>query len=234
MAGNDRTIAYTYLVSFLIIAAVLGFAVGTCTAAPTTGAVTLIGSNNATVTMTGAATTCWFQWGLQPGSAMTWKTPNQTPAAGVCTATIKGSPLFGNQLWYYRACDVTGCGADATFTTLAVTVLPTPTYGAIFQNLTDNGFDIMLIGMFTVAPFMWIVPTMPGLVWALLVMGLLIGVWLRTRALWYVSLLGLTISLGFFSVAYGLGVDLDWTFVFVGQGILYASFAGLMLSIIKK
>jgi hypothetical protein len=203
-------------------------------ALPTTGAVTLVGSNNATVFMSGASTTCWFQWGIQTGNNMTWKTPNQTPSGGLCNTTIRGSPIFESQKWYYRACDITGCSSDGTFTTTDVTTIPQPTYGATFENLTDNSFDIMLIGGATMAPFYWVIPTFPGLIWAMLFTGLLIGLWLRGRDLTYVAIIGFILSVGFLGGAYGLGIELDPVFVALGQGIFYAAIAGGILAIIKK
>lgn len=225
---------FQLITTFVIGLLFAGLLVASATAAPTTGAATDVGSNNATVFMSGAATTCWFQWGLQAGSAMTWKTPNQTPNGGLCNYTIRGSPIFGSHLWYYRACDVTGCGADGTFTTTAVTVLPTSTYGEIFQNLTENNFDVTFIGMWTVAPYAWVIPTFPGLIWGLILTGLLIGLWLRGRDLGYVAIFGFIIAVAFFGGAYGLGVDVDPVLVGFGQGILYAAIAGAVLSIIKK
>ena len=195
-----------------------------------------IGSNNATLFMTGASTTCWFQYGMLPGNNMTWKSPNQTPSGGLCNYTIKGSPITPLTVYYYRACDVTGCGSDDSFTTAAVTPIPTSTFGSIFQNLSDNNFDITLIGAATIQPFYWAAPTMPSLIWALLFMGLLIGMWLRGRDLGYVAIFGIIISVLFIGTtsSYGLGIVVDPVFTDIGQGIVYATIAGVILAIIKK
>lgn len=220
---------------FFFIFAVLMLLAAPSMAVPIIGPVSDVGSNNATVILGGAVGTCWFEWGLSQGDNMSWRTPNQTPdAAATCEYTIKGSPIFGNQKWYFRGCDTTGCSADGNFTTLQVTPLPTFTYGAIFQNLTSNGFDITLIGLFTIAPYAWVVPTFPGLIWGLLLTGLLIGVWMRGRDLTYVSILGFILSVAFFGGSWGLGIDLDPTFIAAGQSIFYASIAGAVLTIIKK
>lgn len=219
---------------FIILIALL-ILMPLASALPTTGAATLVGSNNVTLTMTGAAgTSCRFEWGLNPGPGKAWKTPNQTPAGGVCTATIRGSPLIGHQKFYYRACDSSGCGADAFFTTADVTPMPTTTYGEIFTNLTNNGFDITLIGLFTIAPYVWVIPTFPGLIWGLLLTGLLIGWWLRGRDLGYVAIAGFIMSPLFFGSAYGLGIPLDPVLVGFGQGVFYAAIAGTILHLIKK
>ena len=219
---------YTALFIALLLVA------GVCSALPTTGAASLIGSNNVTVTMTGAATTCWFQWGIQTGVNMTWRTPNATPVAGICTQTIKGSPLSGNQLFYYRACDVTGCGVSASFTTLPVTAIPTSTYGDTFTNLTENNFDITLIGAATMAPYMWLLPTFPALIWSIIFMFIFIGLWLRGRDMGLIVGMGLILGAVLFFPTYGLMISMDPVFTAAGQGIMYASFAGIVLVIIKK
>lgn len=220
----------TYALMALITAAMVAALGGVCNAAPTTGAATLVGSNNVTVAMSGAATACWFEWGLLPGSGMTWDTPNRTPNGGLCNYTIKGSPLSGNQKFYYRACDVTGCGADAFFTTATVTAIPTPTYGSTFENLTENGFDVTMVGTGVMAPYMWLVPSFEGLVWTLIFSALVIGIWLRSRDAGYTVHPGiyLLVCIG------GLGLSILPEFAAIGQGIAYASIAGLILSIIKK
>lgn len=223
------------LTIWCVAVAVVIFCMPFSSALPTTGAATLVGSNNATVTMTGAATTCWFEWGMLAGDSMTWKTPNNTPAAGVCTYTIRGSPITGSTVWYFRACDATGCGADGTFTTAAVTAIPTSTYGATFENLTDTNFDITLIGAATMAPYMWILPTYHALIWGLVFMFLFVGIWLRGRDMGYIVIFALIIGVILFSSAsYGIAVGVPQEFADIGQGIVYAAVAGVILSIIKK
>lgn len=203
-------------------------------AAPTTGAATLVGSNNVTVAMTGASGTCWFEWGMQTGNNMTWRTPNATPSGGLWNTTIKGSPLIGSTLFYYRACDTSGCGSSSSFTTAAVTPIPTRTYGATFENLTSNNFDVTMLGGSTMIPYTWLVPGFEALIWGLIWMGILIGLWLRGRDLGYLCGLGIIIGVLLFSPTYGLNIGIPEEFATFGQGILYASIAGVLLSIIKK
>lgn len=222
----------------IVAAVMLGLLlIATVSAVPVTGALAKdIGSNNATLYMTGAATTCWFQYGMQTGENMTWKSPNQTPSGGLCNYTIYGSPITPVTIFYFRACDTTGCGASSSFTTSAVTVIPTSTYGSIFDNLTESNFDITRIGMSTIQPLYWVVPSMPSLIWALLFMGLFIGMWLRGRDLGYVALIGIIVSVAFMGTtsSYGLGIVVDPVFSDMGQGIVYATVAGIILAIIKK
>jgi len=207
-------------------------AIGSAT--PTTGVATLIGSNNATLAMSGAATTCWFEWGMQTGNDMTWQTPNATPSGGLCNYTIRGSPYIGGQTFYFRGCDATGCGASGSFAAASVTPLPTSTYGATFENLTQNNFDITLIGGATMAPYMWLLPTYPSLIWGLIFMFIFIGLWLRGREIGTVTILGFIVGVLLFSPAYGLDIGVPQEFAAIGQGIAYACVAGYVLHLIKK
>lgn len=224
----------SFLVLLIIVVFSSSLALEHATAVPTTGAATLVGSNNVTVAMSGAATTCWFEWGILPGSGMTWDTPNRTPSGGMCNTTIKGSPLVGNQVFYFRACDATGCGDDGTFTTAAVTPIPAFTYGAIFDNMTENNFDITMIGEANMGPYSWLVPTLPSLIWGLIWGFMLIGLWWRGRDMGYTVGIGVLVGIILFSPAYGLGIGIPQEFATIGQGILYASLAGVILVIIKK
>jgi len=224
--------------SFLLLIMVVVFGssllLESVTAAPTTGAASLISSNNATFTMTGAGTVCWFEWGMQTGDDMTWKTTNATPAAGVCTLTVRGSPYIGGEVFYYRACDETGCGASATFTPPKVTPIPTSTYGSTFENLTQNNFDITLIGGATMAPYMWLLPTFQSLIWGLIFMFIFIGLWLRGREIGTVTILGFIVGVLLFSPTYGLDIGIPQEFAAIGQGIAYSCIAGYVLHLIKK
>ena len=219
-----------YLAVFVLVLLM----VGGCQALLTTNPATLIGSNNVTLSMAGAATTCWFQWGMLPGAGMTWRTPNQTPVAGACTYRIFGSPLIGNELFYFRACDVTGCDGELTFTTATVTPIPSTTYGNTFVNLTENNFDITFVGGATMQPYMWLVPGFEALIWGLIFMFVFIGMWLRGREIGTITILGFIIGVLLFSPAYGLDIGIPPEFAAFGQGIAYACVAGFLLSLIKK
>lgn len=202
-------------------------------AAPTTGAATLVSSNNATVAMTGAATTCWFEWGSKSGS-LVWDTPNQTPSGGACSYRIHGSPLLGSTTFYYRACDVTGCGAEGSFTTAAVTPIPTTTYGATFDNITESGFDITYAGNAVMAPYLWLVPGYEVFVFGLLFASIYLGIWVRSRDVTVPAIAGILCGGFIFFADRGLMLGIPGEFSAIGQGLLYAALAGLILSVIKK
>ena len=63
---------------FVLVICVLSSSVS---ALPTTGAATLIGTNNATLAATGVTTTGWFEWG-QYQNSLYWRTSNVTASAG--------------------------------------------------------------------------------------------------------------------------------------------------------
>jgi len=203
-------------------------------AVPTTGAATMVGSNNATVTMSGATGDCWFIWGQLNNYEETWRTPNGTPNEGACSYRIKGSPLIGNTLFYYAACDSTGCGSELSFLTLEVTPVPTTTYGAIFDNLTENGMDLTLVGWQSTAPYMWLVPDFAALVWGLIFAFIFVGLWLRGRDVTVPTIVGFIVGSFLFSGGYGLNLGIPIEFVGISQGLMYASLAGIILAIIKK
>lgn len=202
-------------------------------AAPTTGAATLVGSNNATVAMTGASTTCWFEWGTISGS-LVWDTINQTPSGGACSYRIHGSPLLGSTVFYYRACDVTGCGAEGSFTTAAVTPLPTTTYGATFDNITESGFDVTYIGSSVMAPYLWLVPGFEAFVFGLIFASIYLGIWIRSRDVTIPAIAGILCGGFIFFADRGLMLGIPGEFASIGQGLLYAALAGLALAVIKK
>jgi hypothetical protein len=122
-------------------------------AAPTAPTVSLISGGNATFSSTGASTTCWYEWGannIQPE----WKTSNTT-TTGTCTGTQYGSPYYPNQKYNVRACDVTGCSAVTPFTSGAATPIVVPTFGAAFNNITENNYNIITIVSNIPTPLMW-------------------------------------------------------------------------------
>lgn len=224
----------SFLVMVMIVVLGSAMLVESATAIPTTGAATAVGSNNATLAMTGAGTTCWFVWGQLPLTDQSWKTPNMTPAAGVCSYNLKGSPILASTVFYYRACDETGCGNTLSFTTAAVTPLPTTTYGATFDNLTENGMDITLVGVNSVAPYMWLVPGFEALIFGLIFSAIFLGLWLRGRDVTVPMIVGFIIGSFIFVGNYGLALGIPYEFAAMGQGLMYAAMAGVILAIIKK
>ena len=220
----------------LFVCLVAALLIGSVTAAPTTqvivGAAT---SNSATLSMGGVIVDpCWFEWGQLSGS-LSWKTPNRTSAGGLSTYQLKGSPLNGNTKFYYRACDSTGCDpVEMSFTTLAVTPMPTTTYTEIFNNLTENGLDPQFMAMNAVAPYAWILPGFDMMIWFLLFFAIFVGLVLTGRGMGIPVIMGL-LSAGFiFSPIAGLYLGIPPELQSVAQGVMYAALAGVVVGLIKK
>lgn len=213
-----------------LILAVMMVLVSSVSALPTTGAASLIGSNNVTLTAAGVTTTAWFEYGMTSG-ALIWKSPNDT-ATGAYSKRIYGSPLMGGQTFYYRACDVTGCGAELSFTMAVVTPQPQTTFGYIYQNVTESGFNPVLIGANAMAPYMWPVEPANSVVWGLIFLCIFAGLWMRGRDVTIPVILGFIVGFIALNPVYGIGVPAP--FSGIAQGIVYASLAGIIMALFKK
>ena len=202
-------------------------------ALPNTGAATLIGSNNATIPVTGiTGDTVWVMWGQGPGGEC-WATQNETGVvAGAKDVVIWGAPLLGNTVYYAKACDSDGCGNEVSFTTLPVTPMTVPTYGDAFRNITASHLNLVLIGGTLFRAYTTVMPAsvLFGLIFGVIVLG----VWTRTKS---VRLIGITMMIiSPFIVSSGAGLYLGIPLVeqALGQALLAAGLAGVLLSFVKK
>lgn len=216
----------TYKIFAAIIAWVL--ICGMVSAVPTTQPATLISSNNVTFTGNGMTSPNWFEYGMTSGY-LSWKTPNQT-SVGTVSYTALGSPLIGGQIYYYTACDGTGCGAEETFTLAQVTPQPQTTFGYVYENITQSGFDPAIIAYDAVQPYFWVSPQ--AVVWGLLFFFIFAALWIRGRDVTIPAILGLITGFMVFNPTYGVMMPAE--FIGMSQGIAYASLAGIVLSIFKK
>lgn len=221
---------------FLLVIGLVLLAGGLATAAPVTGAATLIGSNNATLHMTSAGgLTSWFEWG-QNTNLLTWKSKNFTSTAGDNPIVVKGSPLNGNTVFYFRACDTTGCGAQLSFTTAAITPMPTTTFGNTYENLTESNFDLTILPLNIVAPYQWTLPgSLVAVMWALVFSTIFLGMWMSGRSTFIPAILGL--MAGSFLWVNGVGMlnmPISPEMVDLGQGVVMASIAGLITMAMKR
>jgi hypothetical protein len=209
--------------------AVVWFLVVTANAIPSTNAPTAVGNNNFTMNMAGMSYPAWFVWGLHTNNEA-WKTPNMTSGTSY---TQQGSPLYSLTTYYYRACDATGCGAEQSVTTTAVTPLPTSTLGAAINNMTLNGFDIMMISTNFMLPYMWL-GTPLGVIFAWMFIVVFLGIWIRTRSVSVVTFLGLISSTCLVVSGQGLNLPIPQELVIVGQMMLYLTITACIVIIIKK
>jgi hypothetical protein len=203
-------------------------------AVPTTLAATLVGNNNATLNGNGVTGSVgWFQWSMKTGVAYA-HLPNVTATGGVISYRMKGVPLYGSTQYFYRACDPTGCGAQLSFTTAAVTQLPTPMINGVQidvfeQNMTENGFDPMNMAWNVMRPYTAV--TTETVFYGILFGIVFVSMWLRTRGTQTATIFGM-LCLSLFGVSGALlgGGVLPQEFLAVGQGLLYVSLTGAILS----
>lgn len=199
-------------------------------ALPTTSAATLVGENTAFLQMTGGTNPMWFEYGQKSGS-LTWVTPNSS----FPNYTVYGSPLTGNTVFYFRACDTTGCGAELSFTTSVLTPQPQTTFGAGVDNITRSSFDILVLAHESIGGYFWIAPgNLSVIVWGLLFFGIYIGLWIRERDLVVPVILGLITGTFIMWGDTGLGLGIPPEFLAMAQGIAYAALAGIILSLLKR
>ena len=204
-------------------------------AIPTTNAATLIGSNNATLNGAGAVGEAWFVWGQVSGSEY-WITPNRTPVGGVMTYRISQAPLFGSSVFYFRACDQTGCGNQRSFSTAVVTPIPSLNIGGFYQNITESGLDIPAMGSRLIDPYIW-TGTPITIIFMLVFSPVFIGVWLRSRTVIVALLLGF-ITGSFILFANNspgaIGISMPPEVVGIAQAMCYLAFAGAVLYIVHR
>jgi hypothetical protein len=203
--------------------------IGVAGAVPTTGSATLVGSNNATIDCSGVVSTWWVQWGET--EEMYWKSSDQTSGTSY---RIHNSPLFGRTTFYYSCCDATGCGATSTFKTLDVTPIPTQHIGIVYENITENGYDLPMLAANLIQPLVWN-PDMPVTILFMLVFSpIFIGIWLRSRTVLVALIFGFIVgSFVLYSNA-GLGLGMPPEVVALAQAICYIAFAGCVLYVVHR
>ena len=225
------------LIPFLFVA--LALLVAAVSAVPTTGAVTLIGNNNFTVTCAGASGSTWFQFGTDPTKLNFWSN-TETAVGGAITVTVMGGAVYPSTTYYVAACDSTGCDpTPASFTTLALTPMPVSTLGTAITNMTKTNFNMLNMPQNLVVPYSWLFPTDTAqmsltIVFGMLMMFIYIGMWLRTRSVATGVVLGILTSSFILFSNQGLNLGIPVEFASIAQGLLYASLAAILLTFLKK
>jgi hypothetical protein len=223
--------ALYFLIAVLLLCA-------SVSAVPTTLAATNIGNNNFTLNGNAVAgTTGWFQWSFVTGREFA-HLPNVTSNGGTITYTMKGTPVFGSTVYYFKACDPTGCGGELSFTTAAVTPLPTPMIGAYAMdafatNITENGFDLPNAAWNAMRPYTAV--TTDTIFYGMIFAMVFVGMWLRTRGTATANIFGM-LCIGLFGISGGLlgGGILPAEFMAAGQAMMYLSLTGAVLAFTFK
>lgn len=209
------------IICFLAIVALLIVSVS---AIPTTSPATNIGDNNVTWIGTGITGNLgWFQWG-QYSDRVYAATKNISTSNGTIIYTQRGTPLFPGDQYYFKACDVTGCGAVQSFTILTITPLPSTTYGVYAQGVIDSGFSPVITAVAFLGPFISV--TGVTVFWAFIIGLIFVGIWLRTRGTIVATQLWMVFAGFACSSGVGLMIGLPPEFVSLAQALFYTSLAG--------
>lgn len=224
--------------SFLIFILILSLLISPVLAAPTTDAVTEITAGQVRFNAHGGSGNGWFEWGGVSGSSYVWTTPNQT-VSGAFTDTQFGAPMLSGQTYYVRACDSTGCGGEVSFTTSAAKMINQTWFGMDVITIQRSGFNLTQTIPIVLSPYVgaftaWGTPTglSSTIVWALLFIFIFLGYWLRQKDVTILVFMGLAVGSGFIWGAGGLGLPPEM--VSIGQGLLIASLAGILMAWVSK
>lgn len=198
----------------------------------TTGAATDVNSNgfNSSVTAINGSTV-WIEFGEQPGYE-NWKSAVYPVTDVDMTVQVIGAPLYGGEHVYFRACDETGCGAELDTTLSAVTTIPTPTFRQGITNITNSRFNIITIGTTLVQGYTQV--TGATIFFAIMFMFFMIGIWMRTRSVRLIAIIGIMISPMIMYASSGLYLGLPIISQAVAQGLMAAGLAGVALSFIRR
>lgn len=219
-----KTIA-ALIISWILI-------VGFVNATPTTGIATDITSNGFNSTLTGVVgTDCWIEWGDFSGGE-NWATPNATASAGTAAVPVIGSPIYGGESIYFRGCDTSGCGNERQVTILPVTPMPTTTFGKPMTNITRSRWDPQVVLFSLLSGYTTVTPT--TVLFGIAFLFLMIGIWMRTKSVRLIAVLGIIISPFIMYTSSGLMLGIPSVGQAVAQGLLAAGIAGVLFSFMRK
>lgn len=206
--------------------------VGFVNAIPTTGIATDITSNGFNSTLTGVTgTECWIMWGDGPGLE-NWATPPVTAVAGTAQVSVLGSPIYGGESVYYQGCDSTGCGNERQVTIAAITPMPTTTFGQPLTNITRSRWDIRVVVFSLWAGYTTVTPQ--TVLIGIAFFFIMIGIWMRTKSVRLIAVLGIIISPFIMYTSSGLMLGMPSIGQAVAQGLLAAGLAGVLFSFMRK
>ena len=206
--------------------------VGAASAVPTTGAATGITSNGFNTTVTGiTGTEVWVEWGDYSGYE-NWKSAVTYTTNASETIQVIGAPIYGGETIYFQACDSSGCGNEETVTISTVTIMPTMTLSKMVKNITQSRWDPTVIGASMLQGYTTV--TSATVLFGLAFMFLMIGVWMRTRSVRLIAVLGVIISPFIMYGSQGLYLGMPLIGQGIAQGLLAAGLAGVLLSFIRK
>lgn len=213
----------TMMKRILLVALILMGLICVCGAAPATGSVTGVTSSQATFNKAGGSSDCWFMWGSS-ATNLIYATPNDTSCANTYTQT--GSPLLTSYNYYVKACDLTGCGVAVAFSTPAGTMSNRTYYGTGLLTIFRSGFNVTQSVPIILSPYTSTL-TAP-VMWGLLFFFIFAVMWIRGKDVTIPMMLAFIAGGAIWAGTSALGIPPE--FADLGQGLVYASLAGLLFS----
>ncbi len=146
--------------------------------APTTNPATGVTGSSATLNgVTDVAGDYWFEYSPTTGG-YTMATGVQTLGAGVpVTATVDGIPLVPGNTYYFRLARDGSSGAQQSFATPVIAVLPTTTYTeAYFTPFVAAKWNMTLLAPIVTGPYF---DKFGYLIWAIFWGAIMMAFWVR-------------------------------------------------------
>ncbi len=216
----------------LVLSLALSFCSSVVYAQPTVSVIN-VSNDYAYFQATGATGIGQFQWGSFRNGPYYWQTPNQTITGSTFTDFQYGPPMMTSTKYWVVACDSTGCGSSVSFTTPAAALPPQTAFGLNLLQLLHHGIDVGSLLNEIVSPYTQPIYSATGglsisasMIWGSLFFFIFVGLWLRPRDILIPCILAFIAGGFIMTSAYGVPVQ----FQQVGQGLMYASVAGIILS----
>jgi hypothetical protein len=226
---SNTLVKYIFL-TLLAMAILMVVVVMVVQGVPTTGAVTDITTNQVTFHATGSGNDGWFEWGGYTGGYH-WTTVNQTYSGSFYEIQL-GAPMLTGTRYYVRACDNTGCGSEVTWDVPESTLPNRTSYGAGLIQILRTGFNTSYLLPAMVAPYTETFPGGAPATWGVLFFFIFAGYWLRPRDIFLPCILAMIAGGAIWLGNSALGVPPE--FASIGQGLMYASIAGIAVSWFTK
>ena len=199
----------------------------------TTGAATGTTSNGFNVSVNGiTGSTVWVEFGGNPG-ILNWNTPVYDVTGTNQTIEVIGSPLYGGEHVYYRACDETGCGSEMSTTLSAVTTMPTiQAARQLWTNITRSRFAPATLGASLLGAYTQVAPLM--IVVGFAAMMYFTGLWMRTKTARTAAMMGIIFATFLASSSAGLMLGLPVIWSAIAGGVLALVFTGALWALIHR
>ena len=199
----------------------------------TTGAATGITSNGFNVSVNGiTGSTVWVEFGGNHG-ILNWKTPIYDVTGTNQSIQVIGSPLYGGEHVYYRACDSSGCGSELSTTLSAVTTMPTiQAARQLWINITRSRFAPTTLGASLLGVYALLAPVM--IVVGFAAMIYFMGLWMRTKTARTAAMMGIIFATFLASSSAGLMLGLPVVWSAIAGGVLALVFTGALWTLIHR